>query len=129
MSEQNYQTLIPFIDCFLYNIVDASPGKQQGFIDVTTRAAANDDFRKALIDIAQNSNDCSPARRLRVRCLIKVAEGYDDARKALNEIALDENDPLRDFAADALESLATQVTQATIDPSDGQSPPFDSRER
>ena len=88
MSEQNYQTLIPFIERALYNIVDSSDDKKQGFIDVTTTAAANDDFREALIDIAQNSNDYGSARRLAIRCLGQVAKGHDDARKALIDIAM-----------------------------------------
>jgi thioredoxin-like negative regulator of GroEL len=185
------------------NSADASDGKQEEVINAVTQAAASDDFRAALIEIAKNGND-SRTRRKAIKCLSQVAENHDealkalidiakhdrsktnpvardwaryrntpivatvaiggladlapkygdalaalidiakndenesdrwkamaclaelapqhdDARQVLNEIALDENDPLRDFAADALESLAT------IDPSDGQSPPFDPR--
>lgn len=79
-------------------------------------APNHDDALQALIDIANPDvkKGCSYNDRWwAVDGLADLAPTHENARVALREIAQDENDPLRQAAAAALQSLATQ---ATIDP-------------
>lgn len=77
-------------------------------IAASTAAAKHEDARKALIEFAQNEQD-EIVRVMAISALIPLAAAeHGDAVDALNTIAKDENAPLRQFAANALESLAAE---------------------
>jgi hypothetical protein len=77
-------------------------------IAASTAAAKHKDARKALIEFAQNEQD-SKVRVMAISALAPLAAAeHGDAVDALNTIAKDKNDPLRQFAANALESLAAE---------------------
>jgi hypothetical protein len=105
MTEETYKAFIPVIKGYISVSHDID---ETIVLVLCIPAAKYDDFRSALIDCAKDNGSDGDCRWVALKCLSNLAPTHPDVREALDYVAKnDKNDPLRQFAADALESLAT----------------------